>query len=204
MDLGPSADQILFECPKPFAPDLFPDLCIGAGGVAPAQTPREAARNRVVSYIFNKLAANIYILAGVPASPGAEAFHQNDENQKQKYKKLFVVVAPDGEEIIFPERLVEKFKLPCRLFTHSSSFGFLLCVRDKLPQGMEEPPRYSADIKHKELYTQIPLAFSSRSGIRNPNTGQCVKAYTVHMGMSIKGSPGTSPLGYFEIHHFLG
>eukprot|EP00380_Ascogregarina_taiwanensis_P030507 284814822_3 len=82
MDLGPFPDQLHFECPRPFAPNIFPDLCLGWGGIAPVMTPRQQARSRVIGYIFNKLAANVYVLAGVPTSPAAEGFHKNHENLK--------------------------------------------------------------------------------------------------------------------------
>ena len=184
-------DVAEFERPAPLLPDLFPGLCVGAGGLTPRQTPLGAARNEIVCDLLNRLSANALVWGDL-APPnrlkeGTFVFRCNDHD-----------IASVDDFCRFVPGLKVRFS------RHSSGFGVLLCL--------QEPTRTNAanttpslDPATRDDYAQIPLAWPARVGVRDPVTGRQEALLSHHSAVVIESEDDAPcPLGKFRVQFFLG
>ena len=175
MDLGPEPDKLHFAVPKPVSPELLPGLCIGNGGLTPGATPFQDARNRALTLVFNRVAANLLGMAGVCPR----------NNPNQPYSQVEVEVVP-GVVVRSVGDLVDalvrhggkKARLHTQIRTNLTAFGLAACVVDDAAQLPKEATTTDESVRLK--YTQIPFCFCARTGVVSPNGGEPVLQLSSH------------------------
>lgn len=105
-----ATERFELACPEPVLPSLFPGLCIGAGGLQPAQSTQTSRTNALVAELLNRLAGNL--LADLDGTATTERFTFGGEIQTV-------------EDFASKTRGVSLF-----YFKNSSAFGVMLCVQD--------------------------------------------------------------------------
>ncbi|KAH9252251.1 hypothetical protein BASA81_009853 [Batrachochytrium salamandrivorans] len=102
-------EQFELACPEPVLPALFPGLCIGAGGLQPAQSTQTSRTNALMAELLNRLAANL--LVDLNTTTTTERFTFGDDIQTV-------------EDFASKTRGVSLF-----YFKNSSAFGAMVCVK---------------------------------------------------------------------------
>jgi len=181
MNLGPLPDSKRYEYPKPFSPSLLPGLCRGNGGLEHTDTPRMQCQDRVLSVILNKLAANTMGWCGFGA------FSPLDGSPGVPYREFKVILTEEGVEGKpiytcgeFIHTLVTRGggSFHASIRTNLTAFGIGLCVLDETADPDEVID--DTDGSKRFRYTQIPLAFCSRTGVVCPLTGDPIQQLSAH------------------------
>jgi len=165
---------------------------VGWGGLPPGQTPRAALRNEFWGAVFNRLAANTLVRAGVPEAAG---------------RRIFTVTYRD-QACETVEALALALGVGARLVANSSAFGLMLCVKDDefVPSA---PMSKRKDVLAR--YAQLPYFIPCRTNLctdpcTRPDETEVQMSYHCALEITLKPGSDTCSGGGegFRLSFYLG
>jgi len=188
--MGVDPCRKVYQTPMPVLDEMFPGLCLGAGGITPLQTPLKQASNALVADVLNRLASNTLVDVGLAPEPFAS-------------RGFFTLLLNCGRRVATLRDFAERVPGIRIFFSRTTSpFDLFLCLRD----GGAAPAiaETSTDPDSRSAYAQIPVAWPARVALRDPVTGRQHAIIAFHDALVIEGDAVECPLGEFRVQYHLG